>query len=90
MPPLDILQTQATFSGSEGACFTSNSQESSSMRSQIHTKEISDSGVCFCADMEEGESKLFKGISLDCHEYWKRKRTTENFLQTAYSSLIPR
>ncbi|XP_029192136.2 patatin-like phospholipase domain-containing protein 2 isoform X2 [Acropora millepora] len=60
MPPLDILQTNATFSCSEGACFTSNSQESSSMRSQIHTEGINDSGVCFCADMEEGESKLFK------------------------------
>ncbi|XP_074605906.1 patatin-like phospholipase domain-containing protein 2 [Acropora palmata] len=60
MPPLDILQTNANFSCSEGACFTSNSQESSSMRSQIHTEEIDDSGVCFCADMEEGESKLFK------------------------------
>ncbi|XP_015767450.1 PREDICTED: uncharacterized protein LOC107346185 isoform X2 [Acropora digitifera] len=60
MPPLDMLQTNATFSCSEGACFTSNSQETSSMRSQIHTEEINDSGVCFCADMEEGESKLFK------------------------------
>lgn len=89
MPPLDILQTNATFSCSEGACFTSNSQESSSMRSQIHTEENNDSGVCFCADMEEGESKLFKGMELECHEYSKRERLTEIFLQTAYSNLIP-
>ena len=62
MPPLDILQANATLSCSEGACFTTNAQDSSSMRSEIHTEEISDSGVCFCADMEEGESKLFKGM----------------------------
>ena len=60
MPPLDILQTHATLRCPRGACFTSNSLESSSMRSRSDTDEISDNGLCFCADMEEGESKLFK------------------------------